>query len=512
MQVYLSHSYRDVPVNDYFTGLFDAAGILLRADQKTDVWCMAKLERYLFELDGFVSIVTRRVASDGSLTYSPYIGRELVLARRARTPRVLFVDDQVLNRFSSMFPASAIPFFHEAPETEMARHVDAIGQFRKILAGGGARPPRKYQPNEAVVVSGDVPLLRDAASHVAAILRSQQYSASVINVAKGLDEAFDDINDFESLLRSELCVFVLDRDLSYADLLLAMAHAHCIPSVRLRRDQDALNSAPELSGLVRWNSSGGVAPAFLPLFRNYQSAFAEPSGKEDLQRLATPTQIVASLNLWDLSDGRALVVHVVPDNPYVTDRVDGVIRVLTVAEGTRVQSDAVCRSLYDRIRQERFYYTFEPVLTQTKVQKIRTPNEISALNCGTCIDFACLFASLLEAAHERPVLIVVGTAHGAHAITAFVTRDAILGDTPLSLGDLRGAVNRGEIVPFETTGAVEARGRQVGAETEGERKEGGNTLDYQTAKDAAKRLLLLNDIDLKHCIDVQKIRRGSNAA
>jgi len=127
MQVYFSHSYRDVPVKTYFSRLFDEAGIELRADQKTDVWCMAKLERYLFELDGFVSIVTRRIAPDGSLTYSPYIGRELALARRARTPRVLFVDDQVLTQFRSMFPASAVPFFSEAPDTEMARHVDAVG-------------------------------------------------------------------------------------------------------------------------------------------------------------------------------------------------------------------------------------------------------------------------------------------------------------------------------------------------------------------------------------------------
>jgi hypothetical protein len=510
MQVYFSHSYRDIPVNTYFTGLLDAAGILLRADQKTDVWCVAKLERYLFELAGFVSIVTRRVAPDGSLTFSPYIGRELGLARRARTPRVLFVDDQVLNHFPSMFPPSAIPFFHEAPETEMTRHVDAIGQFRRILSSGGARPPRTYQPNEAAVVVGEGPVLRDAASHVAAILRSQQYNPRVINASKSLDETFDDIDDFESLLRSELCVFVLDRDLSYADLFLAMAHAHCIPSVRLRHDPEAENSGPELSGVVHWNSSGGVAPAFMPLFQNYQSAFANPAGKDDLLKLATPAPIVPSLNLWDPSDGHALVVHVVPDSPYVTDRVDGVIRVLsiTTTEASRIQSDAVCRGLYDRVRREAFYYTFEPVLVQTNVQKIRTPAEISALNCGTCIDFACLFASLLECAHERPVIIVVGTTRGAHAITAYVTHDAILGEDPLSLGDVRGAVNRGEIVPFETTGAVEARGRQVGAETETEREEGANMLDYQTAKNAAKRLLLQNDIELKHCVDVQKIRRG----
>jgi hypothetical protein len=113
MQVYLSHSYRDVPINSYFSDLFDEAGITLRADQKTEVWCMAKLERYMFEMDGFVSIIPRRVGANDSLTYSPYIGRELMLARRARAPRILFVDDQVLDLYKKEFPSSAIPFFHQ---------------------------------------------------------------------------------------------------------------------------------------------------------------------------------------------------------------------------------------------------------------------------------------------------------------------------------------------------------------------------------------------------------------
>ncbi len=68
MEAYFSHSYRDVPINTYFSELFTKAGITLRADQKTDVWCVAKLERYLFEMDGFVSIIPRRIAADESIT------------------------------------------------------------------------------------------------------------------------------------------------------------------------------------------------------------------------------------------------------------------------------------------------------------------------------------------------------------------------------------------------------------------------------------------------------------
>src|SRR5215813_15174284 len=109
MEAYFSHRYREVPINEYFQPLFDAAGITLRADQKTEVWCMAKLERYMFEMKGFVSIIPRSIDENGAITYSPYIGRELMLARRARIPRIVFVDDQVLDLYRPEFPATAIP-------------------------------------------------------------------------------------------------------------------------------------------------------------------------------------------------------------------------------------------------------------------------------------------------------------------------------------------------------------------------------------------------------------------
>jgi len=508
MQVYFSHSYRDVPINTYFSALFDEAGIMLRADQKTEVWCMAKLERYMFEMNGFVSIIPRRVSENGSLMYSPYIGRELMLARRARVHRVLFVDDQVLDLYRKEFPASAIPFSYDAPETELTYHVEVISQFRRDLAGGGPRIPRKYSPRRATVIVGQGSVLRDAASLIAAVLRKEGYNPTVVPGPMALDDALDDIDAFESMFSSELCVFVLAKELSCPDVLLAIAHAHCIPSVRLRYDPDAKSSAPELSGAVKWGSAADVKSSFGELLQNYQSVFTTASGGDVIQRIATPEQISQAFSNWDPNDGQGLIVYVIPDDSYVTDRVDGVKRSLSNIEMGRVQCDTTCRELYDRIKRDRFYYTYEPVLTQTHVQKIRKPKVICALECGTCIDFACFFASLLEAAHQRPVVITVGTERGAHAIAGYITQNAVLGTSPMTLGDLRGAITRGEIVLFETTGAVEARGRTVGAETEAERKEGGNFLDYQTAKNVAKRLLFRNDIKLKHFVDVQLIRRG----
>jgi hypothetical protein len=502
METYFSHSYRDIPINTYFSELFTNAGITLRADQKTDVWCVAKLERYLFEMDGFVSIIPRRIAADESITYSAYIAHELMLARRSRGPRILFVDGQLLAQFQSQFPPWAVPFFHDDPGTERTRHLAAIEGFRKTLAGERGRVRRQYQPKRATVVGGSAPILRDAASQVAAILRAQEYAPSV-KYAASMDDAFNNIEVFESMLDSELCVFVLGKDLSYSDLYSAMAHAHCIPSVRLRHDPGAASADPELSGVVRWTASTDLKPRFLKVFQNYLSAFEQPSSEGDLQRLATPT---SGGGEWDPNDGPGLLAHIRPENSYVSDRVIGVMHATESADPSRTRSDQVCRGLYDRIKRDRFYYTFEPVISQSLVQRIRSPTEIDALNCGTCLDFACLFAALLEAAREQPVIVVTRFGRGAHALTGYLAPDAVTWDQAPRIGDIRAALRRGELVLFETTGAVEVRGRTVAAETEGERKEGGNMLDYRTAKNAATRLILENDIELQHFVDVRQLR------
>ena len=345
--------------------------------------------------------------------------------------------------------------------------------------------------------------MRDAASHVAAILRAEEYAPSVKSAAS-MDDAFDNIDVFESMLDSELCVFVLGKELSYSDLYLAMAHAHCIPSVRLRHDPGTTSADPELSGVVRWTSSADLKPQFLKVFQNYLSAFEQPSSEGDLQRLATPT---SGGDEWDPNDGPGLLAHIRPEESYVSDRVTGVMRGIDGADVSRTHSDQVCRGLYDRIKRDRFYYTLEPVTSQPVVQWIRSPAEVDALNCGTCLDFACLFAPLLEAAHEQPVIVVTRSSRGAHAVTGYLAPDAVTWDASPRIGDIRAALKRGELVLFETTGAVEVRGRTVAAETEAERSEGGDMLDYRTAKDAATRLMLETDIELQHFVDVRQLRQ-----
>jgi hypothetical protein len=100
----------------------------------------------------------------------------------------------------------------------------------------------------------------------------------------------------------------------------------------------------------------------------------------------------------------------------------------------------------------------------------------------------------------------VSTARGVHAVAGYITPDAVLGAAAMTLGDLRGSAARGEIVLFETTGAVTAH-KTVGAETEPERREGDSLLDYRTAKNVANRLLFEDGIELRHFVDVPQARR-----
>ena len=90
-------------------------------------------KRYLDELDGFVSIVTQRTDPDGTSGFSPYIGQELQLARRAQVPRPLFVDQRGPLQHHLEFPPDAVPYDPDEPGVSAQAHSAAIDQFRLML-------------------------------------------------------------------------------------------------------------------------------------------------------------------------------------------------------------------------------------------------------------------------------------------------------------------------------------------------------------------------------------------
>jgi hypothetical protein len=229
MQVYFSHSYRDVEINSYFFSVLKEQEIELFADQKSPTWCVAKLERF----------VPRRAAADGALTYSPYIGYELSLARRSRVPRLMFVDDEVLNRYRVRFPKDAIPFVRSSPASDRFRHIEAISDFRGALKKRGRIEGRTYLDRSVTLVSAAHPAIGETADIIMDILRTKSY-LPVRVTSEQLSSALDDVQVLESILTAEICVFLLDEKVTYANVLLAMAYAHCIPSIRLQYDPAAV--------------------------------------------------------------------------------------------------------------------------------------------------------------------------------------------------------------------------------------------------------------------------------
>src|SRR5215467_14384313 len=192
MQVYFSHSYRDVEVNTYFFDILVEQELELFADQKSPIWCVAKIERYVHDLAGFLSIVPQRAADDGSIVYSPYIVYDLSLARRSGLPRLMFVDDEVLNRHRARFPQDAIPFVRSSPASDRFRHVDAIREFIKSLEGRGANQKRRYRDRSVTVVTAGDPIFARTADLVMDLLRTKAYDPRQISPSQ-LPDGLEDV-------------------------------------------------------------------------------------------------------------------------------------------------------------------------------------------------------------------------------------------------------------------------------------------------------------------------------
>lgn len=511
MDVYFSHSYRDVAINGYFLELFVEETIALQADQKTDVWCIAKLERYLRETAGFVSIIPARPTDEDPGGYSPYIGQELLLARRAGVPRLLFVDNRVLARHRLEFPEDAVPFEAQSVDDGQAVHTRAIRAFGARLETyyrAPAEPPR----HQAVVISGEADVLLQGAEDVVELLRRSGFGATQLRASRS---SLDDVRLLERLWASELCVFLFGLELSDTHLALAMAYAHCIPSVRLQHEAKPTAPSPSVTGLIRWHTHDEMVIEFDRQLRGYLEGLVRPV---ELARAATAPAAARAIgtmkwqtradNEWDIRDAPALVAHVVPEHRFVQDEVARARAGLNRALGgiaDRQGSLELCNVLYDGLRRHHFGYEWEAPTSAGGVQAIRTPAQIAAHRTATCLDVACLFASVLEASQQAPLLVVLEGDGFAHALAGYRVRSSPAWDGQ-TIGDLRGAVSLGDAVLVEATGITEADS-PVGAETATDRR--GKLLVFSDAQAAATRMLGRADVRLRHFVDVAAVRAAA---
>jgi hypothetical protein len=423
MQIYFSHSYRDVSVNSYFIDRLAREDIPLGADQKTDVWCVAQLERYLADSNGFISVISRRATDKDPGGYSAYIGRELNLARRARMPRLLFVDEQVLRLHRIDFPEDAVGFNPAEPSADAARHDGIIRRFR-VGIETAARASRDFRPGAAVIIASGA-ALHDVARDAADILRRQEFDATP-QVGRFEDRGLDDIRLLEALWRAELCVFLLSERMSEAHVALAMAHAHAIPSIRLLHDRHAQLCEAGITGVIRWHDRDQMLVELERQVTSYRSGLVRPvelaqasSASDAAKSMANMRWHPRSDNNWPMHDGEALLAHVRPDQGFVRDEANRVARgfgrSLSQAR-SREDTGAICRLVYEGIRRYRFCYEFEPYSPEPGLQVVRTPAQMEMHRTASCLDLACLFAGILEAAGQAPVVIVLDGPSYAHAM------------------------------------------------------------------------------------------------
>ena len=460
MQIYFSHSYRDVAINNHFLGLLNHEELPLRADQKTDVWCVAKLERYMTEASGFISIIPRRATDKDPGGYSPYIARELDLARRARVPRLLFVDELVRDRHGLDFPKDAIPFRPDDPARGQADHAKAIRAFTLNLDTSRYQP-REYQRKRATLVVGASPVLRDGGQELAELLRRRDYSVTL--VASFRERGWDDVRLLEGMWQSELCVFLLGDRLSEAHLALAQAHAHGIPSIRLQQDRRIKDPETGVSGVIRWHRTSDMLVEASSQVESFEKGLIVPL---DAQSVATMERPVREEDKWSTGDREGLVAHIHPEHGFVQDEVNRVRREFgkSIAQSRdRSASMEICRLVYGTIWRHRYAYEWEPAVNEKGVQAIRTPRQIETHKTATCLDLACLFAAILEGAGQRALVVIVDGPSFAHALVGYIALDEPSWNQP-TMGDLRRAVQLGDAVLFEPTGAVEAE-KAVGEET-----------------------------------------------
>jgi hypothetical protein len=498
MQVYFSHSYRDVEINQYFFSQLRDQEFRLFADQKSPTWCVAKLERYIHGLSAFLSIVPRRRSDDRAITFSPYIGYELNLARRSGVPRLIFIDDEVLSTHRPRLPRDAIPFVRESPASDRFRHGEVIRKFKRQLEErSGYFRERNYRDRSVAVIASE-PKFSPAIDDVMDVLRSNAYNPKKIST-KQLSNILDEANQIESILDSEFCVFLLDTGVTPAHVALAVAHTHCVPSIRLQYDPTVKKPDAAASGRIHWAERSHLVSAFEEQLRSYRTGFVEALDIGAIREIGTTNRDPRPEELWDLNDGPALINHINYLHPQIEEIVNRVRR-KTLGSFVDMDLQVICSLLYNEIKDCHFAYEHERPSSVKGKQAIRTVDQIWNDKAATCLDLACLFASLLRAAGLTSFIAIVTRPDRSHALSGFWQRSAIRWDGPASLAEIRRALKSAELVVFETTGAVEYEGT-VGDETRAERREGLRMLDFPAARIAAERMLF-SEVRLRHFVEV----------
>jgi hypothetical protein len=506
--VYFSHSFRpqDQTLNEYSLRLFAEEGIRLLADRKgSNAWCVPKLERFIMNVAGFVAVIPYRGDADPAFpfTFSRYIVFEVGLARRARLPRLVFVEERIYRRFreSGVTPDEPIVFFREAPQRDEQKHRWIIRQFAAQLAERCHGSPPSLGGQRVAVFQGEREETAGLARLVEEAFGTEAYEVVQIPAAE-VAGCGHDLSAFDTILSADASVFCLGPERSQTDVALAVAHALCRPAFRLRRAEDAASCEPELSGLVRWRTLDQLRPALTAQIRSYKLGFIEK---------VLPTSSAASekelvMPEWDPRKPLTLAEFVEVGDGFIKQVADAVSHRLDRGAPDLVgagRHDELCRASYQQVLEYRWRYEFEPGSKDYSRQRVRTPTDLHHRGGGTCLDLACYFAALLESMQANPVIARLSWPGGAHALAGCWVQgrpgDKLLDERCRSF--LRAAVRRGDLLLFETTGAVK---KILDSASEGRRD---GFLTFEQARNTALELFEQEGADLDFLLDILAARQ-----
>jgi hypothetical protein len=280
--------------------------------------------------------------------------------------------------------------------------------------------------------------------------------------------------------------------------------------VRLQYDTTANDTNPSVSGVIRWHTTESMLQEFRKQLTSYEKGLVQPV---EIARMLNPTEaarLVGTMtwaardeNNWSLDDGPALVKHIAPDQSFVRDEVSRVRETLRRPLGRILDREStmqLCNLLYDGIKRHRFGYETEQRTSDMSTQRIRSPMQIATHRTGTCIDMACLFASMLESAGQNPLIAVIAGPRFSHALVGYHVRGEPSWEG-ISKADVQAAFKRRDAVFFEATGAVEAD-EPIGSEFANERH--NKLLTFVDAISAAERIFDRDDVSLKHFVEIRK--------
>jgi hypothetical protein len=514
VRVYFSHGYRETTINAYFLRQLirvlepehERQNFELAADQKSPTWCLAKLERNLSELSGFISIVSQRESKDGQITFSPFINSELNLGRRFGLPRLVFVDDKVLSKYPGHFPEDAMPFAQEALDSDAFIHRDALDKFRRIIVDSGPVRRRRFTPRSAAVVSTSGREIVKATSIVIEMLKMEGYHPQSVKI-RNSNDILDDAHFIELVVGKEICIFLLDQKAGLTDVALATAHARCVPSIRLQYQPQINIFDPHPSGRVPWSNPDNLASVFLEQLTRFRTGLVETvslaretTAEDALRQLGTTEWEPTSEHLWDPHDGPGLIKHVKPGHILIRDMVSRVRNALKSGL-VSIESYEICLHLYSEVRRQRFAYELEQKSLAEGKQAIRTVSDVFRVKAATCLDMACIFASLLVCGNLTAVMLILDCATYSHALVGYQAPSGVLWDGNPDIGKIRGAISLDDLIVFEPTGAVESE-RRVAGETDEDRRVGGKMLDFTTSTEVAKKLIMSPDTKLRLAVIV----------